>query len=150
MRSINYFIGLIMIVLASFVIYASKDFVSMGTFDIGADTFPKGIAILTIILSIVLILTTYFNKNIFGRFKDVFEKRGLAKVGVGLALFIIYFTIMSYIGFLISTVLFLGCYLYILGIRNWYKIIVISILTSFIVFYVFYQFFNVQIPEVLF
>ena len=59
----------------------------------------------------------------------------------------VYLLVLNYLGFLISTMLLLGVVVHLLGERKWWKIIVISVVTSFIIYQLFGVYLGVMLPK---
>lgn len=146
MRIIQYGFGVMMIMLAIFAAILSRDFVNMGGGDIGPAAFPVGVSVLTIFLSLLLIYSSWKDPALVSRVREVFTAYGLSRVGKTILLLILYFILMAYLGFLVSTALFLIGFLWQTGVRKWATILLVSLGTTGVLYYVFYFLFNVQFP----
>ena len=54
---------------------------------------------------------------------------------------------LKYLGFLISTMLLLGAIVHLLGEKSWWKIILISVVTSLIIYFLFGVYLGVMLPK---
>ncbi|WP_180994085.1 tripartite tricarboxylate transporter TctB family protein [Bacillus sp. Marseille-P3661] len=146
MKVINYGISIAAIMLSIFAYFSSSGFVNYDPNDIGPSVFPKGISVFTIILAVLLAITTYFKDKDTSRLSDIFSKTNLWNVGKTFVLFIGYYVVMNFAGFIISSLLFLFVFFKVLEIKL-AKNIITSVVTTGVVYYIFYQLLNVQLPS---
>ncbi len=59
----------------------------------------------------------------------------------------VYLFALKYLGFPISTILLLGAIVHLLGERSWWKIILISVVTSVIIYLLFGVYLGVMLPK---
>ena len=104
--------------------------------------FPLFISIMLCMLSISLILSS------FSGLKEAKREKGDRKTFL---LFLlecaIYLIVLKYLGFLISTMLLLGAIVHLLGEKSWCKIILISVVTSLIIYFLFGVYLGVMLPK---
>ena len=104
--------------------------------------FPLFISIMLCILSISLILSS------FSGLKEAKREKGDRKTFL---LFLlecaIYLIVLRYLGFLISTMLLLCAIVQLLGEKSWWKIILISVVTSLIIYFLFGVYLGVMLPK---
>ena len=104
--------------------------------------FPLFISIMLCILSISLILSS------FSGLKEAKREKGDRKTFL---LFLlecaIYLIVLKYLGFLISTMLLLCAIVHLLGEKSWWKIILISVVTSLIIYFLFGVYLGVMLPK---
>ena len=104
--------------------------------------FPFLLLVALLILSLFLIFRKSDTSYVLGDIKT------LLSVGI---IFSVYIIAMPYIGFLISTALFLGSFLYIVKFKiKPVALILVSIGISITTWFVFAILFRVQLPEILF
>ena len=110
--------------------------------------FPIGLSILMLVLSVIYLfseLKTLRKEN--EKIRELFEGRVLKLIGVTIALGIVYALIFEKVGFLISTIIFLGALLfYINGVKKWMVNIIVTIAYSFITWYGFSELLGVSLP----
>src|SRR5699024_1857570 len=131
-------------------IYYTKDFVNNMQGDIGSSVYPIIISIITIILSVLLLISTYIKNMTEEEKKSNYSKENLIRIGLGIVSFIIYFYLITKLGFIISSTIFILLFLLALGIRDWRKYIFIPVLTPVIIHYIFVIVFKIRLPEILF
>ena len=104
--------------------------------------FPLFISIMLCMLSISLILSS------FSGLKEAKREKGDRKTFL---LFLlecaIYLIVLKYLGFLISTMLLLCAIVHLLGEKSWWKIILISVVTSLIIYFLFGVYLGVMLPK---
>ncbi|WP_455675685.1 tripartite tricarboxylate transporter TctB family protein [Pradoshia sp.] len=110
--------------------------------------FPIGLSILMFVLSVIYLfseLKTLNKEN--EKIRELFEGRVLKLIGVTIALGIVYALIFEKVGFLISTMIFLGALLfYMNGVKKWMVNIIVTIAYSFITWYGFSELLGVSLP----
>lgn len=110
--------------------------------------FPIMISILITVSSVVYMLNVWRK----GEKKNpdiaaLFEKRTLVIIAGTLVLSIIYTLIFNVIGFLYSTLLFLGALLFVVnGIKKWKSNIIVTVIFTYAAWYVFSELLNVSLP----
>ncbi|WP_455663261.1 tripartite tricarboxylate transporter TctB family protein [Pradoshia sp.] len=110
--------------------------------------FPIGLSILMFVLSVIYLfseLKTLNKEN--EKIRELFEGRVLKLIGVTIGLGIVYALIFEKVGFLISTMIFLGVLLfYMNGVKKWMVNIIVTIAYSFITWYGFSELLGVSLP----
>ncbi|MCM3584862.1 tripartite tricarboxylate transporter TctB family protein [Mesobacillus maritimus] len=110
--------------------------------------FPIGLSVFMLVLSVIYLFNELKtlneeNKNI----KALFEGRVLKLIGVTIVLGVIYALIFETLGFLISTVIFLGGLLfYVNGVKKWMVNLIVTFAFSFIAWYGFSELLGVSLP----
>lgn len=106
--------------------------------------FPLFVSCIIFVLSIFL----FFKKS-----KDVVDNKKEVKKENYFRLFlfilegVVYYFILRYLGFVISTILFLSLTLLLLNERRWYVILIISIVTTLSIYFLFGTFLHVMLPK---
>lgn len=110
--------------------------------------FPVGLSILMLVLSVVYLfneLKTLNEHN--GKIQALFEGRTMKLIGVTTALGVVYSLIFETLGFLVSTIIFLGCLIfYVNGMKKWLVNIIVTVAFSFITWYGFSELLGVSLP----
>lgn len=110
--------------------------------------FPVGLSILMLVLSVVYLfneLKTLNEHN--GKIQALFQGRAMKLIGVTAALGVVYSFIFETLGFLISTIIFLGCLIfYVNGMKKWLVNIIVTVAFSFITWYGFSELLGVSLP----
>lgn len=104
--------------------------------------FPLFISVMLALLSVSLILSSFS-----GLKEEKKEKGDRRTFIIFLVECAVYLLVLNYLGFLISTMLLLGAVVHLLGERKWWKIIVISLVTSFIIYQLFGVYLGVMLPK---
>lgn len=110
--------------------------------------FPVGLSIFMLVLSIVYLINELRTLNEHNeKILALFQGRTMKLIGVTIALGVIYSFIFERVGFLIATMIFLGCLLfYVNGVKKWLVNIVVTVAFSFITWYGFSELLGVSLP----
>lgn len=154
-------IGLALIVLGAVIYLQSNDFPALNEVHLDAGSFPKLIAALLILLSLVLILqkgialmrsrTPGGRPEMGERFRSFYREYKL--VILTLVIFFVYIFLMQFIGFVVSTILFIVVTGLLVGSRAKKDILVISIVSIAITlgtYFFFENVLNVRFPSGIF
>lgn len=148
MKIANYIYSGSMLLIGIIAIYFTKDFVNNIQGDVGPSFYPIIVSTITIILAILLLISSYRMKN--APQNHNFSKTGLYKIGIGVVYFAIYFYFIPKIGFIISSIIFMVLFMLALGLRDWKKVIIIPIVTTIVIYYLFAIILKIRLPEILF
>ena len=149
MRTANIIVSLVLLGFAGFYAYL---IVNLPARDLpntlGAAFMPSVLAGLLAIFAIILLTLSVLDKNddstVSLPAKDLIGIAGL------MVLIIIYVNAMKLLGFVISSILFLGILTWIAGSRKPIEVASFSIATTIAVYLLFHKFFNVQLPTGIF
>ncbi|BDH62855.1 hypothetical protein MTP04_29850 [Lysinibacillus sp. PLM2] len=109
--------------------------------------FPMMVAIFFIVMSIVYFIKEYLaHYDVSEDIKKVFKKDTLILIIATLVFSLIYTLIFERLGYLISTILFLGALLFLINKNKWITNILVSVLFSIGTWYVFTQLLAVSLP----
>jgi putative tricarboxylic transport membrane protein len=134
--------GIFFIVVAAWFLYeASKFPVNESSVDMGPAAFPQVLAWLVILLSVLLIITSFIK----GSALKISVKR-FKQIVYSMVLLIIYGVAIPFIGFYIATILFIPIMLFLAGERKWKSIIGVTIVFELFAFAIFDTVLNVPLP----
>lgn len=110
--------------------------------------FPLLIGLLLVVMSIIYFFQEFKKRNQkFTAFSQLLEKRTFIRIVLTIILAIIYAFIFEPFGFLISTILFLGCIMFLInGYKRWLQNILVTVIFSGIAWYTFSQLLDVSLP----
>lgn len=115
---------------------------------LGSDFVPRLLIICLFVLSVLMLLQGLFSKKTES--EPVPESKNgsqsVTKILLTLSVITLYIILMIRFGYLIATPFFMIALLWLAGCRNYKHLIIIPIAVSFIVYYVFYNFFHVPLP----
>lgn len=141
-------VAAICLLLVSFLVFwISKDFPSSKT-GIGVSTFPKLLAGLLIIFSIVIIIQAIKNSS-FSKKEPTFKefKKGHKLIIAVIIILIIYIQMLEVLGFILSSFLLLITSMFIFGERRKIILLLVPLLFSVILYLVFSKMAMVFLPE---
>ena len=117
----------------------------------GAGLFPLLVGVSLTILSLLLSIFSLKQKELSPEDQEPFpegkDRQRVAAVAITLILFVV---LMKPLGYGVSSALLMGATLKLLGLRSWGKIVLISILTAAISYYLFDSLLGTPLPRGLF
>ncbi|MCF0237600.1 MAG: tripartite tricarboxylate transporter TctB family protein, partial [Sphaerochaetaceae bacterium] len=123
MKKISTIIAVIMIVLSLFIIITARSYPESSNGVPGPGFFPTILGVLVIILSFSLLLTQRKEEDVPVK---LFTKEQLP-IYLSMGLIIIYLFAMKYLGFIITTPLFLIAIMKLFKVKKWWAIIITAI-----------------------
>lgn len=115
---------------------------------LGADFVPWVLTGMLTVLSLALLAEAIISKN--DQASVSLPKRDLLGITGLLILIALYVKLMSYLGFILVSIVFLALLTWFAGSRKPLGIVVFSITTTAVVYLLFHKFFNVQLPTGIF
>ncbi len=111
----------------------------------GAGLYPLVLGTALLGLSLILLAQSFAGK--LKEITEIFPRGpGLRRVGVLTAVLFTFGAALEYLGFVMCSGLLLGAALRLFGLRQWRKVVFISILTSVVFYYLFSNFLEVPLP----
>ena len=110
--------------------------------------FPMLLGILLTVMSCIYFIQEYRKRHLtFKAFSQLFEKATFIRIILTIILAVIYAFIFERLGFLVSTVLFLGAIMFLInGYQRWLQNILVTVIFSGIAWYTFSQKLDVSLP----
>lgn len=146
---VDRFIGIVLLVCSTttyiFLPYLIKEPSMNSNQKYGASFFPKVLLILTIALSIVLIIKTFFNKSKENTNESIKKNK---KTWVAWAVFgisIVYSFVIETFGFVLTSITLMSLILVLFGTKKWYYYAILIVMI-FLINYVFQDLMNVMLP----
>ncbi|NMA01656.1 MAG: tripartite tricarboxylate transporter TctB family protein [Clostridia bacterium] len=152
MKQANIITSIIFILFGFWIIYASKSFEQTFLSDnfIGADFFPRIMAIIMIILAVFLLITTFYDKTLKDtKISDILNKKMKLPIA-GTFVLIVYLLVMEFLGFIIATIALNLVLLLIFRVKKLQYLVLVPLLTTIIIYYAFSNFLMVPLPQGLF
>jgi hypothetical protein len=109
---------------------------------------PRGILVLIVLTSLLLI-----GKLLFAKSKEAAKKEKekpkivWSKMLKGILILLLYIALMKYLGYLASTLLFTAAAMFLLGNRNRVQLVVVPILTAAFIFLIFTYAMYIPLPK---
>ncbi|MFW6295451.1 MAG: tripartite tricarboxylate transporter TctB family protein [Halanaerobium sp.] len=138
--------AVIFIAFGSFFYYLTLDLRPSPGPDVGGAFYPRLLIYATLILSIKLLYNAFKKDSKDSEKLFDFENGGFWNVILVIIISFIYLYFLEIIGFLLLTPIYLFSLLTIIEAKKFYHRILISILTTLIVMYIFQNFLNVPFP----
>ncbi len=144
----EFIIPVILIVL-SVILYANTSTFKFTTYhQASPQMWPRGILVLLILVSLVLMGKLLFQKSEEGVGKG--EERPKTKWTMmlgGILILFLYIFFMKYLGYIVSTLVFALCAMLLLGNRNKVQLFVVPIVLTIFVFFVFTYAMYIPLPK---
>ncbi|EGQ26565.1 YjbE family integral membrane protein [Sporosarcina newyorkensis 2681] len=145
MKRFDVAIGFVLLILSIIVLSIASQFPEGQGTDVGAKFFPSVYAYILTGLSVLLIISPVLKRK--RDEEDVETSLGMKKAIIGMVGTFIYYWLIQFFGFFISTVIFLGIMMWIFNYRKPVLIIVFSILISAVMYVGFAMLLNVPLPS---
>ncbi len=147
-RKIDVIMASVLIVVG--VIILKNDNLSVGGVEssLGSLFLPRIVALFIIGLSAIIGIQSLLKirKKQIQEGDEIINLSGFLGVNLYVAIFIAYWFLTPYVGFLITTPVIMLSIAFLLGGRNWWIMIPVSIITAFVVFYGCRHFLRVFLP----
>lgn len=147
MKKYNAVISFCSVALGALILYLSRDFVRITNDGIPGERFwPEIIAWLFIGLGVILFITetVIISK---GKNRDVdLSSLPIRKAYLAGAITLLYGILLIYAGFIIATLVFLPCIMFLMGERKPRRIILSSVCTTMVIYLVFTMLFHSELP----
>lgn len=110
--------------------------------------FPMIVGLLLLIMSIVYFFQEFKKRNeSFTAFSQLLERKTFIRIILTIVLTVIYALTFERLGFLISTIVFLGGIMFLInGYKRWLQNILVTVIFSGIAWYTFSQLLDVSLP----
>lgn len=137
-NKIDFFIGVFLIVFASAYFYETFQFLSSG-----AALVPRIYAVILIVFSLLLIVRSFFTKQRY-------ESGNIKRIVIAMAMFFIYIVTIPWLGFYLSSSLFILALLLFRKVKNVYILVGVPVGSSVFIYLFFQKALNVPVPLGLF
>ncbi len=144
MRKGNIVVSIIMLILGGFVLYTTSSFPQVNGNVVGPEFFPRIIAIGLLILGGILLIQNTIIKSEDKELK--FFKKDNMKSYLVMLITLVYLIAMSFVGFVISSIIYLIILMIMYGIENKIKAVINSVVIVGIVYVVFNNLLSVPLP----
>ena len=141
-------IGIFLLGLSISIYLYAEEYVGIGVNRYGPNFFPQALSAMLALSSIALIVQALRGKAL--KDLETIDKQGFIRATITLVIALIYLFIMQYIGFYISTVMFLFVTMKYLGQKNNFYTLLISICVGSIIYGIFSTFLKIPLPEGIF
>ena len=147
-KPIDIIVGIVLSILSITIYLYAEQYVGRGVNTYGPNFFPQVLSILLLVASIALIVKAV--KGSEQKQLEETDKKGFIRALVALILAIGYIQIMQFLGFYLSTALFLYILMMYFGQKSQILYIASSILVSSVIYGIFHFFLKIPLPEGIF
>lgn len=146
MKKADIIAGLLGLSLSFYIIIQSGKFPEDNVLLLGPSFFPRILAVLMLIMSTTLIITALLGKSARTAEKLDIRDPGIQRSIITLVVTVIYLLLLKHIGFIINTIVYLMFLMYLLKLRNYLKMVLVSVGVTIAVYYVFRVALNITLP----
>ena len=143
-KKIDISVGTVLSILSVAIYLFAGTYKGSGVSTYGPNVFPQFLAVMLFITSILLIVNAVKGKSQTDL--EGINFPGLIRTGITVGISIIYLVAMQFLGFLISTLIFLLVMIRYLGQKNKLTLIISSVSVSIIVYAIFKDFLKIPLP----
>lgn len=149
MKRINIITGIIFIALSIFIFVQSLSFQQTMIIDnfIGAAFFPRMIAVIMLILSVILIISSILEKDGHNDTSSIFKWETFKLPLIGVIVLLIYIMLLDKLGFIIDTIILNIVLLSIFKYKNKILTLLLSCAITLAIFQVFQRMLMVPLPS---
>ncbi|MFZ5945341.1 MAG: tripartite tricarboxylate transporter TctB family protein [Bacillota bacterium] len=146
MKRADIIASLIGVSLCGYVFWASGKFPEDNVLLLGPSFFPRLLAWALFFMSIVLLVKALMGKSMESKEKFDIKDPGIQRAGIALLATIVYIFTLDFLGFIIGSTIYLVFLMYLLKLRSYGRMFLISLSVTFIVFAVFRVFLHITLP----
>lgn len=147
MKKVDFFVGLALILLSVATWITASQFPAVGDTDVGAGFFPKLIAAVLILLSVVMMASSFRRQVDNGAEEGPTSWR---KIILGFVLTFAFLALVSFAGFYISAPIFLFVFMWLFGYRKPVSVVAVAVLVTLFIYLVFEKVLQVPLPAGVF
>lgn len=144
MKKVNILISVLLIIVAGLIINETRHFPKLSGTDVGAAFFPNLLSCLLILLAVILIVNSLRGKK--NEREEASQRNSWRKPGIGFVAVIIYLVLIYYLGFYISTPIFLILFMWMIQYRKWMPVLASAGLATLFIYEVFEVLLKVPMP----
>lgn len=146
MKKANIMVGFLGILLGGYVVYTSAGFPeNLSAVDPGSAYFPTLMGFFMIALCLTLIVLSLMGKG--ADINEVLQiTPGIKRTGLGVMLFAAYCMFFRPLGFILDTILFCFICMLLLQNRKYIQMLIVSIITSVLIYFVFASLLGAKLP----
>lgn len=146
MKKGNIIFGFIGIALSIYIYWKTSYFPSDNIMKIGPSFFPRILSSGLFIFSSILVIQNIFSEKRTQEERFNIKDKGVQRAAISLIITVIYGLVMNYFGFIITTIFYLVSLMFLLKLRSWIRMLIVSTGVSLIIFTIFKTFLNISLP----
>lgn len=146
MKKADIIAGILGLFVAFYVIMESGKFPEDNVLLMGPSFFPRILAVLMLIMSIALIVIALMGKSAKNAEKLDIRDPGIQRSIIALVATVIYLLLFKRLGFIIGSIIYLMFLMYLLKLRNYVKMVLVSVGVSLAVYYIFRVALSITLP----
>ncbi|MEW6623393.1 MAG: tripartite tricarboxylate transporter TctB family protein [Bacillota bacterium] len=139
--------GIIGILLSGYVLWATTRFPEDRVLLLGPAFFPRLLAYSLLVFSVGLIILALLGKSMKTNEKFSLKDPAVQRAGASLLATIVYCLLFPYLGFILCSIIYLMFLMFLLKLRNYFKMILISTAISLVIYGIFSKALNITLPN---
>lgn len=147
-KHIDIGVGIVLCLLSVAIYLYAEEYVSVGVNRYGPNFFPQALSLTLFLTSVMLVVQALRGKALKGL--EEINQQGLVRAAVTLVIGVGYVFAMNFLGFYLSTAIFLYVVMMYLGQKKLGVRIVVSVLVASAVYGLFHYFLKIPLPEGIF
>lgn len=145
-KRVDFFSGIFIVCLAAGVWYLAS-LLPPASSGIGAGGFPKFVAVCLGILGAALSIQSFLEMKKGEEGSGGLDRKEVLYAAILAGIFFLYIMVVKSLGYIVSTILVFPAFMFVYGERRWLRMAVISVVFSFVTFYLFERVFYVFLPH---
>ncbi|NLW25318.1 MAG: tripartite tricarboxylate transporter TctB family protein [Clostridia bacterium] len=146
MKKADIIAGILGILLSFYIFMESAKFPEDNVLLMGPSFFPRILAVLMLIMSIALIVIALMGKSAKTAEKLDIRDPGIQRSIIALVATVIYLLLFKRLGFILDSILYLMFLMYLLKLRNYVQMVLVSIGVSVAVYFIFKVGLSITLP----
>lgn len=146
MKKADIIAGILGLFVAFYVIMESGKFPEDNVLLMGPSFFPRILAVFMIVMSISLIVVALMGKSAKNAEKLDIRDPGIQRSIIALVATIIYLFLFKRLGFILDSILYLMFLMYLLKLRNYVQMVLVSVGVSVAVYFIFKVGLSITLP----
>lgn len=146
MKKADIIAGVLGILLSFYIFMESAKFPEDNVLLMGPSFFPRILAVLMLIMSITLIVIALMGKSAKTAEKLDIRDPGIQRSIIALVATVIYLLLFKRLGFILDSILYLMFLMYLLKLRNYVQMVLVSIGVSVAVYFIFKVGLSITLP----
>lgn len=146
MKKADIIAGLLGLALSFYIIIQSGKFPEDKVLLMGPSFFPRILAVVMLVMATILIISALLGKSAQTAEKFDIRDPGIQRSIITLAVTVIYLLVLKRIGFIIDTIIYLMFLMYLLKLRNYLQMLLVSVGVTLTVYYIFRVALNITLP----
>jgi len=151
MKKYNCILAGILVALSTMIFVQTRNMLEVTNNMPGPGIWPRALAVIMLLCAVCLLYQTFFRlKSSWSEVLVDFHKPGVHRVCLLFGLFVTFGIALNYLGFVISSLMFIPAVMVVLGERRWKHIAVVDVTIVVFIYLIFEKILNTVLPAPFF